>query len=70
VKIETTWKDLNRMPWDAIFRCAEEYRLGSPSHNNLYYTKYMLETWGIDHSDNHVRIVDQQKYTMFLLRWG
>ena len=70
MKIETTWKDLNRMPWDAIFRCAEEYKRNYPLHNDSHYQEFMLTECGIDHSDNHVRIVDQQKYTMFLLRWG
>jgi hypothetical protein len=68
MKIETTWKDLNRMPWNAIFECGKVYRQNDPSHNG--YRKYMLETWGIDHSDNHIRIADEQKYLMFLLRWA
>jgi hypothetical protein len=39
-------------------------------HNDSHYQEFMLTECGIDHSDNHVRIVDQQKYTMFLLRWA
>jgi hypothetical protein len=70
MKIETTWNNLNRIPWNAIFECGQIYRKENPSHNDQYYQEYMLETWGIDHSDNHIRIADEPKYLMFLLRWA
>lgn len=70
MKITTTWGQLNRMPWQAIFKCADEYRQANPSHNVQYYREYMLDTWGIDHTDNHIGIADEQKYMMFLLRWA
>lgn len=70
MRINTTWDDLNRIPWDAVFRCAKEYKLNNPSHNNDYYQKYMINEWGIDHGAEHIRIADERKYLMFLLRWG
>lgn len=69
MKIETTWKDLNRFPWQAIFACATEYKRTNPDHNDCRYNDYMKATWGIDHSTEHIEIVDEQKYMMFLLRW-
>ena len=68
--ITTTWDDLKRIPWQAVFRCAAEYKQNNPSHNDRYYQEYMIETWGIDHATEHIRITDEQKYMMFLLRWS
>ena len=68
--IETTWDNLNKIPWDAVFECAKEYKKNNPSHNNDYYTRYLKDTWGIDHGVDHITIVDEQKYMLFLLRWA
>jgi hypothetical protein len=68
--IETAWDDLNKLPWDAVFKCAIEYKKNNPSHNNDYYTEYLRDTWGIDHGVEHIAIVDEQKYMLFLLRWA
>lgn len=67
--ITTTWDDLKRIPWTAVFRCADEYRQVNPEFDDRRYQEYMIETWGIDHATEHVRITDEQKYMMFLLRW-
>lgn len=73
MKIETTWADLNQIPWDAVFRAAQYYRdnlweYKTSMHDGCY--EWMRDTWGIDHGSEHIRIVDQQKYVMFLLRWA
>ena len=70
MKIVTTWDDLNKIPWDSVFKCAKEYKERHPGDNHDYYNDYMKSTWGIDHSIEHVRVIDEQKYTMFLLRWA
>jgi outer membrane protein assembly factor BamD (BamD/ComL family) len=70
MKIETTWKDLNRIPWQAIFWCAEEYKRTNPGHNDHDYFKYMKDNWGIVNGPEHIQIVDEKKYTMFVLRWS
>lgn len=70
MKIETTWKDLKSLSWEAVFKCAAEYKRNNPSHNNDYYTEYLRNTWGIDHGAEHIRIVDEKKYMLFLLRWS
>ena len=70
MKITTTWDDLKRIPWDSIFRCAQEYKRTNPELNDRYYQEYMIETWGIDHTNEHILIRDEQKYMMFLLRWS
>lgn len=70
--ITTTWDDLNRIPWQAIFRCGAEYKKAHPEcfFGGRTYQEYMIETWGIDHGNEHIRITDEQKYMMFLLRWA
>jgi hypothetical protein len=68
--IETTWGNLSKFPWQALFACADEYKRENPSHNNDYYTEYLKQTWGIDHKAEHIRIVDEQKYMLFLLKWS
>lgn len=70
MKIVTTLEDLKSIPWDAIFRCGQEYKDRNPSHNDQYYCEYMRETWGIDQGLEHIKVVDEQKYLMFLLRWA
>ena len=78
MKIQTTWEDLKTMPWQAVFRCMEEYRQTHPGHAVGYdtqhyhdhYREYMRENWGIDHGTESIQIVDQKKYTMFLLRFS
>ena len=67
--ITTTWDDLKRIPWHAVFRCAAEYKQANPEFNDRLYQEYMIKTWGIDHATEHIRITDEQKYMMFLLRW-
>ena len=67
--IKTTWNNLNRMPWNAIFECAREYRRNNPELNDHYYREYMINEYGIDHRNEGVSIVDEQKYMLFLLRW-
>ena len=69
MKITTTWSDLNCVPWQSVFRCAEEYKKNNPGHNDDYYREYMLDTWGMDLSNERFRIANEQKYMMFLLRW-
>ena len=67
--VVTEKKDLARVPWDSVFRCAQEYKANNPSLNDWHYEKYMLDNWGIDHGNEHFRIADEKKYMMFLLRW-
>ena len=68
--IETTWDNLKSIPWDAVFKCAAEYKKNNPSHNNNYYTEYLRDTWGIDYGHQHIKIIDEQKYMLFLLSWA
>lgn len=61
---------INQVNWDAVFKCAKEYRQKYPGDNHLYYNEYMKLNWGIDHGNEYIRVVDEQKYMMFLLRWA
>lgn len=67
MKIITTLEELKSIPWQSVFECAGEFRANNPNED-LY--EYMKQTWGIDHGTQHIRIVDEQKYMMFLLRWS
>ena len=71
MKITTTWDDLNKIPWNSVFECAKEYRKKYPNDfDPSDYNNYMQATWGIDHGVDHIAIIDEQKYMMFLLRWA
>lgn len=34
------------------------------------YRRWMLEENGIDHSSTYIKIVDREKYMLFLLKWS
>lgn len=63
----TTFDDLKSIPWNSVFRCVEEFRSNNPAED-LY--EYMKQTWGLEHGHEDIKIVDEKKYTMFLLRWA
>lgn len=67
MKIVTTLEDLKKIPWQAVFECAREFEKNNPDKDTY---EYMKQTWGIDHGTQHIRIADEQKYMMFLLRWS
>ena len=70
MKIETDFVNLNKLPWNSIMRCGQDYKLKFPGDNDSYFAEYLLREWGIDIISQTVKIVDEQKYTMFLLRWS
>ena len=69
---------INEVDWDAVFRCLNDYRTKYPGdkrgydyeHNHDHYNNYMQSNWGIDHNIEYLRVIDEQKYMMFLLRWA
>ena len=67
MKIVTTLDELKSIPWESVFTCAREFKANNPTED-LY--EYMKKTWGIDHGTQHIAIVDEKKYMMFLLRWA
>ena len=58
-----------RIDWDALARCARECKQNILDSGGDY-TQYLKDAWGIDHGVRYIRIVDEQKYMMFLLRWS
>jgi hypothetical protein len=34
------------------------------------YHDWMISEHGIDHGNTYIKIIDEEKYLMFLLRWG
>jgi hypothetical protein len=69
VKIETKFVDLNKLPWHSIMRCGDDYKSRFPGLNDGYFREYLLQEWGIDIISQDVGVVDQVKYSMFLLKW-
>ena len=61
-----------KISWDAIFRAADYYNKNiwhyDPTHDKRY--EWMLENWGVDHRTQHIKIVDEAKYMMMLLRFA
>jgi hypothetical protein len=44
---------------------------GRISHyTNSEYRNWLEENWGISHGTTYINIVDEEKYTLFLLRWA
>ena len=70
MKIETKFVNLNKLPWHSIMRCGDEYKSEFPDGNNEYFGEYLLQEWGIDIISRNVRVVDEVKYSMFLLKWS
>ena len=72
------YHSINVVNWNAVSQCLDDYRKKYPGDkrghdyelNHDHYNNYMQSNWGIDHGAKHIRIVDEQKYTMFLLRWA
>lgn len=65
--------------WTAIDNAIKYYnyhyrkwRVDSNNNHIPYgsYQTWMLEENGIDHTETYIRIVDEQLYLMFLLRWS
>jgi hypothetical protein len=74
---DTVTDNFDVVMWDALARCINDYRKKYPGgvghdyeHNHDHYKNYMKSNWGIDHGPEHIQVVDQQKYTMFVLRWA
>jgi len=79
MKIETTWDNLNKVPWTAINRAGDYYHTHVRSTKGAFidrlkagaeYSAWMRNNWGIHHEPLEFKIVDEKKYTMFLLRWA
>lgn len=63
--------DKTKISWPAIDRVRQHYREEfGPQYSHEHYQDWMLHTWGIDHRFNYIKIADEQKYTMFLLRFA
>lgn len=70
MKIETSFGSLNKLPWNSIMRCGDDYKSKFPNDNDDYFAEYLRREWGIDIISRNVRIVDEVKYSMFLLKWS
>ena len=64
-------RDRSGISWEAVARVADHYRSEfGPQSSPEHYQDWLLHTWGIDHRRNYINVVDEQKYTMFLLRFA
>lgn len=57
--------------WNAVFTATRYYTENIWEYddpNGCY--EWMRDTWGVDHGTQHIRIVDEQKYMMLLLRFA
>jgi hypothetical protein len=70
MKIETRFVDLNKLPWHSIMSCGDDYKSRFPGDNNEHFGEYLLQEWGIDIISRDVSVVDEIKYSMFLLKWS
>lgn len=70
----------DNIPWQAINRAGDYY------HNHVRkstdgafidrlkasaeYSAWMRDTWGIHHEPLEFRVIDDEKYMLFLLKWA
>ena len=69
----TAMMDRPTLNWHAVERATEYYEqnIGRPMMNYTdAYRAWILDNWGIEHGEQFIKIVDQQKYMMFLLRFA
>jgi hypothetical protein len=60
--------------WDAIFNARKYYRnnICNVDDNDINDTRlynWMVDNWGVDHGSQHIRIIDENKYLMLLLKF-
>jgi hypothetical protein len=71
----------DEIPWAAIDRAGDyfyqehvsKYMIGSyigRLRASAEYRVWMQNNWGIHHEPLEFKIVDEEKYIMFLLRWA
>lgn len=64
-------RDRSEISWRAVDRARQHYREEFGPHFSIeHYQDWMLHQWGILHRFNSVSIDNEQKYTMFLLRFA
>ena len=59
--------------WPALFHAIKyyEHNIGSPMMNyHGEYCEWLLSNWGIEHGEMFIKVVDEKKYTAFLLRFA
>lgn len=59
--------------WKALHRAANAWEVETSSDlmtNTESYVKFMLEEYGIHHGLTGIKVVDEKKYMVFLLRWS
>jgi hypothetical protein len=57
-----------RINWVAVDRAACYHRLNQQALGD--YQAWILAEGGIDHGQQHIRIVDEALYLSFVLRWA
>ena len=72
--------DKDEIPWSAINRAGDYYHkhvnksikgaLIDRLKASAEYSAWMRNNWGIHHEPLEFKIVDEQKYTLFLLKWA
>lgn len=65
--------DRTRISRHAVERATEFYEqnIGRPMMNYTdAYRKWLLENWSIEHGEMFIKVVDERKYTAFLLRFA
>lgn len=65
--------DRTRINFDAVQRAIEFYGQEFNTPMQSYpegYCEWLLEHWGLEHGEMFIKIVDEKKYTAFLLRFA
>lgn len=58
--------------WESIARARRVFEADYGSYHTrlAHYCAWMRDHWGIDHGAEHVAVIDEKKYAVFLLRFA
>lgn len=57
--------------WQAVDNASKHWhKINGPQFTLESYQEWMLHENGVAHGMNFIRVTDEEKYLMFLLRWS
>ena len=65
--------DKTKINWEAVQHAIDFYGREFNNPMRSYpegYRDWLLENWGIEHGEVFIKVVDEKKYTAFLLRFA
>ena len=71
---DAVYANFDVVAWDAVFRAYRYYNDNFKHENQAelfdHRHQWLIDNWGIDHTTDHITIIDPAKYTMLLLKFS